>query len=135
MRRLMTGATAAGQNCSTLDEPEQTYAVRGRDIAAKNYVETLSAPRYRVALPESPVGVIEYVFRSENAGFSSRLVFSVQGRRISRPLAGEVVPRRRRFRHSRALCSVNLTDSTWPTRSCTEPDVYGKVGNLGVMAS
>ena len=61
------------------DEPEQTYAVRGRDIVAKNYVETLSGTKVlELRSLESPVGVIEYVFseaRMCRVPFLSRLVF------------------------------------------------------------
>jgi methylmalonyl-CoA mutase len=126
---------------------QQEYQVRGRPVAVRNHVETLSGTRLpKVALPrgEDWGGLVRY-FREENLPgrfpFTAGVYpFQREAEDPTRMFAGEGTPERtnRRFhlisrgqpatRLSTAFDSVTLYGRDPEER----PDVYGKVGNSGV---
>ena len=124
-----------------------TYTVRGREIAAPLFRETLSGTRLpRVALPrtEDPGERLRFALLENLSGYfpftAGVFPFKREGEDPTRMFAGEGGPERtnRRFhlvslglpaqRLSTAFDSVTLYGFD-PDR---RPDIYGKVGNAGV---
>ena len=124
-----------------------TYTIRGREIAAPLYRETLSGTRLpRVALPrtEDPGERLRFALLENLPGYfpftAGVFPFKREGEDPTRMFAGEGGPERtnRRFhlvslglpaqRLSTAFDSVTLYGFD-PDR---RPDIYGKVGNAGV---
>ena len=124
-----------------------TYTVRGREIAASLFRETLSGTRLpRVALPrtEDPGERLRFALLENLPGYfpftAGVFPFKREGEDPARMFAGEGGPERtnRRFhlvslglpaqRLSTAFDSVTLYGFD-PDR---RPDIYGKVGNAGV---
>ncbi|MGI9174563.1 MAG: methylmalonyl-CoA mutase family protein [Rhodothermales bacterium] len=124
-----------------------TYTVRGREIAAPLYRETLSGTKLpRVALPrtEDPGERLRFALLENLPGYfpftAGVFPFKREGEDPTRMFAGEGGPERtnRRFhlvsqglpaqRLSTAFDSVTLYGFD-PDR---RPDIYGKVGNAGV---
>jgi methylmalonyl-CoA mutase len=126
---------------------EQSYAVRGREIAVKNHSETLSGTQLpKVALPRTEDwGALVRFFREENVPgafpFTSGVFpFRRTGEDPTRMFAGEGGPERtnRRFHylshgHDAARLSTAFDSVTLYGRDPDRrPDIYGKCGNSGV---
>jgi len=144
---LLTDLEAWPETRARYRRDRQTYEVRGREVAADNFVTTLSDNRFpRVATPEGEDwGPLVHYLREENLPghfpFTAGVFpFKRQGEDPTRMFAGEGGPERtnRRFhlvshglpavRLSTAFDSVTLYGNDPDPR----PDIYGKVGNSGV---
>jgi len=127
--------------------PEQSYAVRGREIRVENQSETLARTRLpKIALPRTREwGELARYLRAENLPgrfpFTAGVFpFKRQGEDPARMFAGEGTPERTNHRfhllcrgQPAARLSTAFDSVTLYGRDPHErPDVYGKVGNSGV---
>ncbi|MBI4913660.1 MAG: methylmalonyl-CoA mutase family protein, partial [Acidobacteria bacterium] len=143
-RRLLA---SWGRTCHAFRDPENVYVVRGREIRAANYTETLSGTRLpKVALPRTRAwgDLLRWQLLENTPGrypFTAGVFeYKRAGEDPTRMFAGEGTPERtnKRFHYvskgqpavrlSTAFDSVTLYGEDPHPR----PDIYGKVGNSGV---